>query len=1217
MAERTFTEEQKSAIETRGKTLLVSAAAGSGKTATLTERIIRTLLDEEDPVGICDLLIVTFTNAAVGEMRERIRAALTAAVAKHPENRRLEKQLYLLPAANILTIDAFCNRLLRECAADAGLPPNYRIADPTEGELLARTMIEELIESVYDGNFEDALTPARLSALSDCLTNAKSDGALGETLFFLYRQIESTERGVASLSDAAASYAHFSSVEKTTAGEKILAHARRTLLHYRDAYDARLAALEDEGGEDAEKYVAFFTPERDALDAALRCKTYAALKDALASFPFGKRIPAVPKDHKTDAHVFAKATRDALKKDLPALSQKFFSYTPEEWKTLYRDLHEKTATLAAFLSVYDTLFRAEKRRRGIAEYADIERYVADALWQDGKKTPFAEAVAARFRAVYIDEFQDVSPLQAHIFSAVVREDNCFSVGDIKQSIYGFRGADPTVFARAKESYPPLATAEDSDTAAVFMSKNFRSDPGVIDFVNGVFDPAFSLLGESIGYREEDRLTSGKTGDPPYRKTEILLVSLPKTSQKDAEEEEPIDAKEAEAAAVAKKIRYLLDNEKRDDGSPIRPSDIAILFRKMKGNAEVYTKALAKRGIRCEVPEEKNFFYNADVLLVLSLLNVIDNPRRDIHLAGLLCSPLFGFCADDLVAVRKEGEGRSLYDALKSYSKCHEEFTKGVDFLKKLEHFREIAEGCNIDRLLARLYAECGLEALAAKNGGTDNLRLFYEYARRFEASSYQGLYGFLHYINRLIESGANFEKAGVAERPDSVRLVTVHASKGLEYPVCFFAETGGSLSDSDSRKAVLLDPLLGPAFRLCDPEGLVFLNNPVRALAEERHRRLACEENLRVLYVALTRAGERLYVSGRIRAEADDFLEEMRREKECATPYSAEKRKSFLEWILASGAPADLRLFSVTEEEEEQRPTEKTETDEKASHAPAPSGERAEKTPTDEISEEAVGDYLSRFSYRYPEEVLTHIPAKLSVSLLSPAILGEEEEEERLSVGGSGERAEKIRALLREKTGILPRFITGNDQKESAKRGIATHRFLQFCDFEKLAATDAETELSRLLREKYLTGEDGRLIRKNEIALFSSSDLFSRFLSAKKIFREFRFHARLPAKAFTEDPALAAALGDEVLFIQGVMDAVFVDESGALCLVDYKTDRLPKDALHDEEKARAFLAEKHTRQLSYYAAAIRKIFGKAPDFVGIYSLPLGKTLEISVFPISD
>ena len=253
MAERTFTEEQKSAIETRGKTLLVSAAAGSGKTATLTERIIRTLLDEEDPVGICDLLIVTFTNAAVGEMRERIRAALTAAVAKHPENRRLEKQLYLLPAANILTIDAFCNRLLRECAADAGLPPNYRIADPTEGELLARTMIEELIESVYDGNFEDALTPARLSALSDCLTNAKSDGALGETLFFLYRQIERTERGVASLSDAAASYAHFSSVEKTTAGEKILTHARRTLLHYRDAYDARLAALEDEGGEDAEK----------------------------------------------------------------------------------------------------------------------------------------------------------------------------------------------------------------------------------------------------------------------------------------------------------------------------------------------------------------------------------------------------------------------------------------------------------------------------------------------------------------------------------------------------------------------------------------------------------------------------------------------------------------------------------------------------------------------------------------------------------------------------------------------------------------------------------------------------------------------------------------------------------------------------------------------------------------------------------------------------
>ena len=1215
MSGRIFTKEQQSAIDTRDKTLLVSAAAGSGKTATLTERIIRSLLDEEHPVGISELLIVTFTNAAVGEMRERIRAALADAVAKHPENRRLEKQLYLLPSANILTIDAFCNRLLRECAADAGLPPNYRIADKTEGDLLARTMIEDLIESVYDENFTGALTPARFAALADCLTNVRSDEKLGEIFFSLYQKLESTERGVDALADAEKEYENTLPIEETRAGKDILALVKNTLLHYLGAYDARLFSLSEEGSAEADKYIAVLTPERDALAAAASLSAYAELRRALADFPAGARLPAVRKEKKTDALLYAKATRDALKKDLPELSERYFAYTEEEWGVLFAGLHDKVGTLVAFLTLFDGLFRAEKARRGIAEYADIERYVANALWHDGEKTPFAKAVADRFRAVYIDEFQDVSPLQAHIFEAVVKEDNCFFVGDIKQSIYGFRGADPGVFARAKESYPSLDEAKDSPRAAIFMSKNFRSDPGVIDFVNGVFDSAFSLLGESIGYRAEDRLTLGKSGDVPYRKAEILLVELPKKVAADTGEEEPPAAREIEAGAVADAVRRLLDTGTKDDGTPVRPSDIAILFRKLSGNAEVYAKALAARGIGCEVPEEKNFFYNAEVLLTLSLLNVIDNPRKDVHLAGLLCSPLFGFTPDELVAVRREGIGRSLYDALKSYVKCHEEFTKGRGFLKTLEHFRDEAEGVGIDRLLSRLYAETGIEALAARNGGTDNLRLFYEYARRFEASSYRGLYGFLHYVEQLIESGAQFEKGGVGEAPDCVRLVTIHKSKGLEYPICFLAEGGATLTDRDASAPVLLDPALGPVLRLSDPEGLVILNNPVRALAEENRRRVVCEENLRLLYVALTRARERLFISGRTRKSAEELLELMHIEKECATPYSAAKRKSFLEFILASGAPANLTVISPAEETVKTDDVTADGATKESESAPENSVSEecvlAPDAPSVKFDDEEVQTYLDRFSYRYPDEIFTRIPAKLSVSLLSPAVLdGNEEEEERLLLSSEHEKVKEILGNLQTKVGILPKFITGTDQKESAKRGIATHHFLQFCDFDLLAKTDADTELARLLREKYLTREDGRLVRREELALFTKSDLFADFLSAKKIYREFRFHAKLPARDFTTDKALADALGDEALFIQGVMDAVYIDREGALCLVDYKTDRLPKEALEDEDAAREFLTKKHARQLSYYAAAIEKIFGKYPDRIGIYSLPIGKSIRI-------
>ena len=294
------------------------------------------------------------------------------------------------------------------------------------------------------------------------------------------------------------------------------------------------------------------------------------------------------------------------------------------------------------------------------------------------------------------------------------------------------------------------------------------------------------------------------------------------------------------------------------------------------------------------------------------------------------------------------------------------------------------------------------------------------------------------------------------------------------------------------------------------------------------------------------------------------------------------------------------RADGATKEKESASETSATETCASATDAPSVKFDEAE-----------VQTYLDRFSYRYPDEIFTRIPAKLSVSLLSPAVLdGNEEEEERLLLSSEHEKVKEILGNLQTKVGILPKFITGTDQKESAKRGIATHHFLQFCDFDLLAKTDADTELARLLREKYLTREDGRLVRREELALFTKSDLFADFLSAKKIYREFRFHAKLPARDFTTDKALANALGDEVLFIQGVMDAVYIDREGALCLVDYKTDRLPKEALEDEDAAREFLTKKHARQLSYYAAAIEKIFGKYPDRIGIYSLPIGKTLGI-------
>lgn len=1210
MAEKVFTEEQLQAIETKGKTLLVSAAAGSGKTAVLTERILRTLMDPEHPVDLSEMLIVTFTNAAVAEMRKRIFTALSNAVTERGGDRRLERMLLMLPTAKIMTIDAFCNSLLHECAAEAGLPAGYRIAEKAETELLRQTLMEDLIESVYDGNLGGALTPARFAALADCLTGVKNEATLAERLAFLYERTESEERGVALLSDLSAEYASFTRVEDTKTGALLLLRTREMLTHYIDAYEARIADLRSDPTPQAGKIADLFSAEREEMCAVLsRADGYAACREALTAFAF-PTLPPVRKGDKTDAVCFAKMTRDAFKADRKKYLTEYFSYTEEEWKDLYAALFSVQETLTAFLTAYDRIYRAEKRRRGIVEYTDIERYTCEALWKDGERTPFALAVADRFAAVYIDEYQDVSPLQAHIFDAVTREDNCFSVGDIKQSIYGFRGADPSVFAHAKETYPPLADADGHACATVFMSKNFRSDPAVIDFVNGVFDPTFSLLGESIGYRPEDRLTAGKSGAPTYHKAEILLLEQPARGGENAEEDEetPPFAREAEARALALRVRELLTKEKKNDGTPYRPGEIAVLSRKQKGVFEVYAKALAELDIPVEIVEEKYFFFNAEVLLVLSLLNVIDNPRRDIHLAGLLCSPLFGFTPDDLALLRKEGEGRTLYDALLSYTAAHPTFAHGHAFLDRLAHFRHMAEGVGIDRLLSRLYAETGLEALAAKNGGGDNLRLFYEYARRFEASSYKGLYGFIHYINRLIESGKTFDSHSTAESSDRVKLLTVHAAKGLEYPVCFLVEAGARSVNTAKIHAspLLFSKSLGVGLRLRDAEGLVYVENPIRTLIANEQYRAETEEELRVLYVALTRPKERLFIVGRVGCKGgmEEFSERMRYERECASPYSAAKRKSYLELILASGASAKITVLTPARKDEAEPQEEKEPLCEAAPSAPA-------REPA--YTEETVREYVSRFTYRYPAEALCRIPAKLAVSLLSPSVLdGNEEEEERLDIVTEAERARRISTVLHTKVGIAPRFITGNDQKESAKRGIATHHFLQFCDFARLAAQGVDAELSRMTEQRFLSAEETRLVRREELCLFADSALLGELLAAREMWREFRFHAKLPAKDFTTDPALASALGEEQLFIQGVMDVLYRDARGRLCLIDYKTDRLPEGALANEALARDILAEKHHRQLSYYAAAIRKIFGAPPDVVGLYSLPLGKTLFLTL-----
>lgn len=1193
MGERRWTDEQLSAIETRDKTLLVSAAAGSGKTATLTERIIRSLTDEKNPVDITSLLIVTFTNAAASELRAKISSALEAAVKKDPKNERLSRQLYLLPAAKIRTIDGFCNDILRANCDRVGVMPNYRIADTAECELLATSILEGLVEAVYSGELPEVASPSEFEELCDCLSDSKRSEDVIDVFRYVYSKCESSEHGIKSLWHLIEKYNPdaFTSVEESSHGKYLMDISAELFSHYKSVFEKyeRQFYL---GTESEQKYLKMLRSDLDLLTKLVNSRTYSELREEMLSYALITK-PSV-KVGRTDAMEMLAKARDMFKAQLLELKP-YFLYTSEEWRRLFASLYKMLSVLYRFEECFDKIFSEEKKRRGALSYADVERYTYEALVKDGKPTDIAENLKLRFDAVYIDEYQDVNSLQNSIFAAISRENNRFMVGDIKQSIYGFRSARPEIFASMKRAFPPLAEAQ-GNVASVFMSKNFRCDKGIVDFVNGIFDTAFSMLGDSIGYSSGDRLDFAKIeeNNPPYRAPKICMLDKPDSSSKSHADDNE-DEEDGAPSVVAKKIRELLASGTLNSGERIRPSDIAIIMRNKKGKDKLYLDALSELGIPSEISGSESFFLSAEVLLALCLLNSIDNPRRDIYLAGLLCSPLFNFTPDELYLIRKEGKGDTLYSSLKNYASLHPEFTKGSDFLNTLSHYRALAEGVGVDTLLFKLYSETGLLALAARSGGEENLSLLYDYARSYESGSFKGLYNFINFINSIIDKKTTFDDNREMGESNAVKIITSHASKGLEYPVVFLVDTGARLKNRDKANRLVFSEDFGISLRLRTERGYALVNSPVQDLTNHYIYSKLYEEELRVLYVALTRAREQLYVIGTApTVHKDDFEFSIDVKRATLSPYLFKTLSSALEIMLVAGdnsKPLTKEEFLDTEALKGERE------EEECAYA-----EKDDETPSADARGELADELTRRFTYRYPRPHLTTLPEKMSVSRTSPHALDEDVGVVLFEDTETGEGDEKKRTL--------PRFAEGNAAEESAKRGIATHYLLQFCDLENLDKKGAKAELARLVNEGFISKEDGERVRLYEIELFRKSRLFLDMKNAKKLYREFRFNTAFPAEMFTEDEEKRESYKGKTVLVQGVIDCLIEYEDGSLGLFDYKTDRLTKEELADRQLAEKKLRDSHSLQLSYYALAVEKIFGKAPRTVEVYSLPLGDTVNV-------
>ena len=1188
-----FTEAQKLAINLRDHNVLVSAAAGSGKTATLTERIIKLLTDNNAPSEITSMLIVTFTRAAASELRTRISREIGKALAKDPSNTFLAKQLTSLGSADICTIDSYYLSLVKANFQRLNIPAKFRLADETELQILRAEIMNSVIERRYRSDEE-------FTVLADEITTARSEGKLAETLLEIYRKIITLPQGLDYLNFCTSEYIKNIGIDffSTEIGKLFRSEVQEEIRYLIKRCNRLIGLIEvDSSGAAYGQAISSDLAFLEQFDLILSQNSYFESRAFISDYsPINLgRISANCKSEFTES---LKAERNEIKDKILKLKEREFSVCPNDISEICSRSAELTSKIRDVIYDFISAYTDEKTKRNICEFSDLRIYALELLI-DGNGNPTQVALEERkkYRHIFVDEYQDTDSIQDLVFNTISNGSNLFFVGDIKQSIYSFRGAEPSLFAQYRKNYQPAESINDNrnTSLSVFMSENFRCSPNIIYFTNAICSYLFRECegkGKGIGYVSQDDLIPSRL--PPYSEDKVKIVLLEK--EKDSTSEDPVNL------YLISEIKNLLTNKKNCNGEPIIPRDIAILTRSNKEASKV-ADALARAGIPHANSTGNDLFENPEVLLMFALLSASDNPRRDIPLAAVLRSPIFGFTLSDLVKIRFGRKDISLYDSLCEFADSEEtdEILRNRcrNAILKIDQYRTEAEATPVHIFMRFLWEDTNALAYAGSDEASKNrtpserrrnLRKFYEYARKYEASSYKGLHDFVEYVSGIIAQNTKITDED-AVTDNTVQIMTVHKSKGLEFPVVFLCGAEKDLPDQDSKKNMVFFPNdnIGIAYKISDNTGLGQIDSPYRIALANMISERSSEEEIRILYVALTRARDTLYViaSGK-EGFSESRLQKALEKSEIGGRATVFDSTSWLDRILL-GLAADQtnRSYQIL--------TPTVAFDEASNEC------IASDNLINEQEVENICEILKpSLDFKYPFSQKTSIPAKISVSKLYPELLNDKDDYSDI--------VKKAESLETKK----PRFL--GEENNAAAKGTASHLFLQFCDFSKISANwqSIKEEIARLIQQRYIPEESAKLIRIGEISNFISTEFYKRILSAQELHREFRFNVFLPATDFTDDPELKADLSQDEILVQGVIDLCFIDKSGKLILCDYKTDRIPKDILDNRKLTTSYLAERHSQQLSYYAKAIEKILGKTPDEIYIYSLCYGDALEIQL-----
>ena len=1155
MADFAPTPSQQAAIDARGKAVLVSAAAGSGKTRVLTERLVERIGEGED---VDRFLIITFTKAAAAELRGRIVQEISERLAQNPDDRHLRRQSALVSKAQIGTIDSFCQTFLRENCHAAQLSPEFAVIEEDRADALKARVIERVLDECYEKGDEDFL------ALADTVGAGRDDKKLARTVLDVFRQTQSHARPEKWLREQLEILENLpDDFGATPWGALVLENARAAAEYWARCFDELVRESQADPevavkrGEDiAESALAMRDLARAAeqgWDAALQAIDipFAAARrlSGSADKELADRLQAVRKRGKT--------AMEKLKSS--------FSGSSAELLAQLRETAPMTRALVELTLRFAKAYSAEKRRRAEVDFADLEHMAAQLLTnEDGSPTPLARETSKRFCEIMVDEYQDVNRVQDDIFRALSDDgNNLFMVGDVKQSIYRFRLADPLIFTEKYDSFAALGEAAQGESVKIMLQDNFRSSSEVIDGINSVFTTCMSKRLGDVEYDADARLNCGskKSGSAPAGvKPELIIINSL------GDEDDLRSKTEKEACFVADKIEELLSSGIKIGERDLRAGDIALLMRSANAVGDVYRRELVSRGIPVAAGQGGSFWHAQEIAFVTSLLAVIDNPHQDVALIAVLRSAAFGFTPDELSEIRVFDKKCDFYTALELSST---ENDKARAFLDTLRELRSRASDTELSEFICYLYERLDLMALGAAmtdpQQRTRNLSTVIELAKRFEAGSVRGLRRFNDWLQKLSERGGDM---GTVSDADAVQIMTIHKSKGLEFPVVFLCDAAKQFNEIDQRKPVLVHPQLGLGMKVYSHGGKVIQPSIQQQAIKVAARREMLSEEMRLLYVALTRARERLIITA-VMKEPGGKLEKMR--QNLTTPMEPEEllaSKCMAEWLMYAaladnGRTLEYRIIESTEDGQE-------------TVSPAPVRESAEP------DEELVRILEENAAFKYPHEASRGLPSKVTATELKRF---EEPDPEAAQLSPAAAPSFRKPELGAEKT-LTP-----------AQRGTATHVLLQYIDYEKTGSEEEiRAELERLRKAEFLSEAQAQAVDVTCVRKLFASPLGRRILSADKRRREFKFSLLCPAEKFFPDGE-----GESVL-LQGVIDCM-ITERGEITVIDYKTDRVRGEALR--ERARSY-----EKQLGAYAYAVERMTGLPVRECVLYFLHAGMEIKL-------